>query len=66
VTHGYDDQARASTPAISVWWTEDAAKFKALTGELVTQYNGYTAATGLTEKVSGNLTLGENIADLGD
>jgi len=68
LTHGYDDQGSRFGPSgnFEEWWTkEDAAKFKALTGKLVTQYNGYTAATGLTEKVNGNLTLGENIADLG-
>jgi putative endopeptidase len=68
LTHGYDDQGARFGPSgnFEQWWTkEDAAKFKALTGKLVSQYNGYTAATGLTEKVNGNLTLGENIADLG-
>ena len=68
LTHGYDDQGSRFGPSgnFEVWWTkEDAAKFKALTDKLVTQYNGYTAAQGLTEKVNGNLTLGENIADLG-
>ncbi len=68
LTHGYDDQGSRFGPTgnFEQWWTkEDAAKFNALTGKLVTQYNGYTAASGLTEKVNGNLTLGENIADLG-
>ena len=68
LTHGYDDQGSRFGPSgnFEVWWTkEDAAKFSALTAKLVAQYNGYTAAPGLTEKVNGNLTLGENIADLG-
>jgi putative endopeptidase len=68
LTHGYDDQGSRFGPSgnFEEWWTkEDAARFKALTGKLVTQYNGYTAAAGMTEKVNGNLTLGENIADLG-
>lgn len=68
LTHGYDDQGSRFGPSgnFEEWWTkEDAAKFKALTGKLVAQYNAYTAAPGLTEKVNGNLTLGENIADLG-
>ena len=68
LTHGYDDQGARFGPSgnFEQWWTkEDAAKFKALTAKLVTQYNGYTAAAGMTEKVNGNLTLGENIADLG-
>jgi putative endopeptidase len=68
LTHGYDDQGSrfGASGNFEEWWTkEDGAKFKALTAKLVKQYNGYTAATGLTEKVNGNLTLGENIADLG-
>ncbi len=68
LTHGYDDQGArfGASGNFEEWWTkEDAAKFKALTAKLVKQYNGYTAASGLTEKVNGNLTLGENIADLG-
>jgi len=68
LTHGYDDQGSRFGPSgnFEQWWTkEDETKFKALTGKLVKQYSGYTAATGLTEKVNGNLTLGENIADLG-
>jgi putative endopeptidase len=68
LTHGYDDQGSRFGPSgnFEEWWTkEDATRFKALTDKLVTQYNGYTAAPGLTEKVNGNLTLGENIADLG-
>jgi len=68
LTHGFDDQGSRFGPSgnFEEWWTkEDAAKFKALSGKLVAQYNGYIGAPGLTEKVNGNLTLGENIADLG-
>src|SRR5688572_22749961 len=68
LTHGYDDQGSrfGASGNFEEWWTkEDAARFKALTAKLVTQYNGYAAAPGLTENVNGNLTLGENIADLG-
>jgi putative endopeptidase len=68
LTHGYDDQGSRFGPSgnMEEWWTkEDAASFKALTGKLVEQYDSYVAAPGLTEKVNGNLTLGENIADLG-
>ena len=66
MTHGYDDQGSRFGPTgnFEMWWTEeDAAKFKSLTGKLVRQYDGYEAAPGL--RVNGNLTLGENIADLG-
>jgi putative endopeptidase len=66
MTHGYDDQGSRFGPTgnFEVWWTDDdAAKFKELTSQLTKQYDGYEAAPGL--KVNGNLTLGENIADLG-
>ncbi len=66
--HGYDDQGSRFGPSgnFEQWWTKkDAASFEKLTGKLVSQYNDYIAAPGLTEKVNGNLTLGENIADLG-
>ena len=66
LTHGYDDQGSRFGPTgnFEEWWAPaDARRFKALTTKLVKQYNGYDAAPGL--KVNGNLTLGENIADLG-
>jgi putative endopeptidase len=66
LTHGYDDQGSRFGPTgnAEVWWTDaDAKKFSGLTGKLVQQYNGYEALPGF--KVNGNLTLGENIADLG-
>lgn len=66
MTHGYDDQGSRFGPSGNVeqWWTEqDAARFEALTERLVKQYDSYEALPGL--KVNGNLTLGENIADLG-
>ena len=66
MTHGYDDQGSRFGPTgnFEVWWTDqDAAKFKDLTQQLVAQYDGYESAPGL--KVNGNLTLGENIADVG-
>ena len=66
MTHGYDDQGSRFGPTgnFELWWTaDDAAKFKELTNQLIKQYDRYDAAPGL--KVNGNLTLGENIADLG-
>ncbi|MFL5343762.1 MAG: M13 family metallopeptidase [Hyalangium sp.] len=66
MTHGYDDQGSrfGATGNFEQWWTEaDGKAFKALTGKLVNQFNGYEAVPGT--KVNGNLTLGENIADLG-
>ncbi|WP_043689938.1 M13 family metallopeptidase [Luteimonas huabeiensis] len=64
--HGYDDQGSRFGPTgnFENWWTEsDAAGFKRLTDRLVAQFDAYEAAPGL--HVNGNLTLGENIADLG-
>ena len=67
LTHGYDDQGsrfRADRQLRGVVGAAaDAKQFKSLTTKLVKQYDGYEAAPGL--KVNGNLTLGENIADLG-
>lgn len=63
--HGYDDQGARFGPTgnMEQWWTAaDEKKFKELTSQLVRQYNGYRI---MGEKVNGNLTLGENIADLG-
>ncbi|MFC5576396.1 M13 family metallopeptidase [Lysobacter niabensis] len=66
MTHGYDDQGSRFGPAgnFEVWWTDaDAKSFTGRTDKLVQQFNGYEAAPGM--KVKGDLTLGENIADLG-
>jgi putative endopeptidase len=66
LTHGYDDQGSRFGPTgnFEEWWAStDAKQFKSLTRKLVKQYDSYEAAPGL--KVNGNLTLGENIADLG-
>ncbi len=64
--HGYDDQGSRFGPGgnFENWWTDaDSSGFKALTNKLVSQFNAYEAMPG--KKVNGNLTLGENIADLG-
>ncbi len=66
MTHGYDDQGSRFGPTgnFENWWTEqDARDFAARTDKLVQQFNGYEALPG--QFVNGNLTLGENIADLG-
>ncbi len=65
MTHGYDDQGAQFGPTgnFEDWWTPaDKKAFQAGTGKLVSQFNGYDANG---TKVNGNLTLGENIADLG-
>ncbi len=64
--HGYDDQGSRFGPTgnFENWWSEtDASGFKKLTNKLVQQFDGYEAMPG--KHVNGNLTLGENIADLG-
>ena len=64
--HGYDDQGSQfdAEGNNDNWWTEaDLKNFKARTGKLVKQFDGYVAIDGL--HVNGKLTLGENIADLG-
>jgi putative endopeptidase len=66
MTHGYDDQGSRFGPtgAFENWWSESDAKgFKARTVKLVSQFDEYVAIDG--QHVNGNLTLGENIADLG-
>lgn len=66
LTHGFDDQGRQfdADGNLKDWWTEeDAERFNALTKKLVEQFNGYEALDSLF--VNGELTLGENIADLG-
>jgi putative endopeptidase len=65
VSHGFDDtgalfDARGN---LKNWWTDaDMAHFKASASQLSAQYDGYQALPDL--HVNGELTLGENIADL--
>ncbi len=66
LTHGFDDQGRKidATGALRDWWTkEDAAKFEARAKALGAQYSSYEPIPGA--HVNGDLTMGENIADLG-
>ncbi|HYK46337.1 MAG TPA: M13 family metallopeptidase [Parafilimonas sp.] len=66
LTHGFDDQGRqyAADGNLKDWWTEeDAKKFTERANLVVTQYNGFVVND--TLHVNGNLTLGENLADLG-
>ena len=66
LTHGFDDNgAKFSADGRMLnWWTkEDKEKFDARTKKLVDQYNSFEALEGVF--VNGQLTLGENIADLG-
>jgi putative endopeptidase len=66
ITHGFDDQGRqfAADGSLNDWWqAEDAAKFKLQTDKLDAQYSAFEPLPGA--KVQGQLTMGENIADLG-
>jgi putative endopeptidase len=66
ITHGFDDQGRHfdADGNLADWWTpEDAERFLARAKKVVEQFNGYEPLPGV--KVNGELTLGENIADLG-
>jgi len=66
LTHGFDDQGSQfdATGAMINWWTkEDKEKFDAKTQLLIDQYNSFEVLEGVF--VNGELTLGENIADLG-
>ncbi len=71
ISHGFDDQGAQydAKGALADWWTaDDKAKFKEATARLVAQYDAYCpfpAADGKPAQcVKGQLTLGENIADL--
>lgn len=66
MTHGFDDQGRQydKNGNLNDWWTEeDAKRFKERAAVLVDQYNQFTVLD--TIRANGELTLGENIADLG-
>lgn len=66
VTHGFDDQGRKvdGDGVLRDWWTaEDAAKFEERAKVLGAQYSALSPFPGVN--VNGDLTMGENIADLG-
>ena len=66
MTHGFDDQGRQFDAAGNLrdWWSpQSAAEFKKRSQAIVQQYNEYEPLPGL--HVNGELTQGENIADLG-
>jgi len=66
MTHGFDDQGRTidATGALRDWWTPaDAAAFKARAAVLGAQYATYEPVPGL--HINPDLTMGENLADLG-
>ena len=66
--HGFDDQGAKSdgTGNLRDWWTPaDKAAFEALTGKLAGQYSAFCPFDEGKTCVNGELTLGENIGDLG-
>lgn len=66
ITHGFDDQGSKfdASGQMRNWWTEiDRSEFESRAEVIVEQFNAYEVEEGLS--VNGELTLGENIADLG-
>ncbi|HEY0783346.1 MAG TPA: M13 family metallopeptidase, partial [Thermoanaerobaculia bacterium] len=66
LTHGFDDEGRRFDAAGNLrdWWTAaDGKEFDTRAACLVDQYSKYVVVDDL--KLNGELTLGENVADLG-
>ena len=66
ISHGFDDQGRKfdATGTLRDWWTaEDAKRFVAASDKLGEAVRRLRGAARL--HVNGELTMGENIADLG-
>ena len=66
MTHGFDDEGRQydATGNLRDWWSpESAAKFTERSKAIVTQYAEYEPLPGM--HINGELTQGENIADIG-
>jgi predicted metalloendopeptidase len=66
MTHGFDDQGAKYDAAGNLrnWWTEaDRKAYADRTGLMARQFDGYRPFSDAA--VNGELTLGENIADLG-
>ncbi|WP_020480497.1 M13 family metallopeptidase [Sandarakinorhabdus sp. AAP62] len=65
ITHHFDDQGRKydKTGRLADWWTpQDVKRFEARAAVVVQQYAAYEPIPG--SKLNGELTLGENIADI--
>lgn len=66
MVHGFDDRGRLFDPAgrLRNWWTPTSSQqFAERAARLGQQYSQYEPLPGL--RVNGDLTMGENIADLG-
>jgi predicted metalloendopeptidase len=65
ISHAFDDQGRKfdGTGNLRDWWTpQDVQRFTVKTTALAAQYSAYQPLPG--QHINGELTLGENIADL--
>jgi putative endopeptidase len=66
ITHGFDDQGSKYDDKgnLENWWTpEDSARFFAKTKMVVEQFSEYVVVDSL--RINGDMTQGENIADIG-
>lgn len=66
LTHGFDDEGRNydAKGNLNAWWTsEDSAKFVSKAQRIIDQFDSFVVLDSV--HVNGQLTLGENIADLG-
>lgn len=66
LSHGFDDSGRKFDPQgrLSEWWNAEAEqRFEEATTCVSSQYSGYQIQEGVN--INGELTLGENIADMG-
>jgi predicted metalloendopeptidase len=66
LTHGFDDQGRKFSPTgkLEEWWAPEVSKkFEERAKCVADQYSSFEVEPGV--KVNGQLTLGENIADIG-
>jgi len=65
ISHGFDDQGRKidATGAVRDWWSaSDAERFNAQAKKFGAQYETYFPVPGM--HINGQLTMGENIADM--
>jgi putative endopeptidase len=68
IGHGFDDQGSTcdGDGMLRNWWTDkDREAFEERTKALVDQYNALEPAQAPGHRVNGQLTIGENIGDLG-
>jgi putative endopeptidase len=66
LTHGFDDEGRQfdAQGNLRDWWTEeDGKQFDQRASCIADQYSHYVAVDDIT--INGELTMGENVADLG-